>query len=183
MVVAVNAFDADTPAELAFLEGFCKDRGCGFAVSRVWEKGGAGGVQLAQAVLKTISQEESHFEPLYDVNLPIQEKMDILAREIYGADGVDYSDGAQKQIGRLTELGFGNLPICVAKTQYSLSDNPKRLGRPGGFRISVREASVSAGAGFVVLLTGSVMTMPGLPKNPAANRIDVEDDGRITGLF
>lgn len=183
VVVTLNSFITDTEAETEFVRKFCEDRGCEFALSEVWEKGGAGGVDLAEAVLKTLETKESHFEPIYKDEFRLKEKIEAVAREIYGAEGVNYSDSANKQLAKLEELGFGNLPVCIAKTQYSLSDNPALLGRPEGFRVDIREAYVSAGAGFVVVLTGAIMTMPGLPKKPAALVIDVEDSGRITGLF
>ena len=183
VVVTLNAFISDTAAEIAFVKKFCEDRGCEFAISQVWEKGGEGGIELAQKVLETLEKKESHFHVLYEDTLSLKEKIAAVSKEIYGADGVVYSPAAEKQLKKLTELGFGGLPVCMAKTQYSLSDNPDLLGRPEGFEINVREAYVSAGAGFVVVLTGAVMTMPGLPKTPAAFSIDVDEDGRITGLF
>ena len=183
VVVTLNSFVTDTLAETDFVRAFCEERGCEFALSEVWEKGGKGGIALAQKVLKTLEEKKSGFHVLYDQSLPIREKMEIVAREIYGADGVSWSPAAARQAKKLEELGFGGLPVCMAKTQYSLSDNPDLLGRPKGFEISVREIYVSAGAGFVVVLTGAVMTMPGLPKQPAAFGIDVDDTGRITGLF
>ena len=183
VVVTLNSFVTDTEAETAYVQKFCEDRGCEFALSEVWEKGGQGGIALAEKVLKTLEEKESNFRVLYDEELPIKEKIEIIAKEIYGADGVNFVASAEKQIQKLEELGFGKMPVCMAKTQYSLSDNPDLLGRPEGFEISVREAYVSAGAGFVVVLTGAVMTMPGLSKNPAAYGIDVDDDGKITGLF
>lgn len=183
VVVTLNAFVTDTEAETELVRSFCVERGCGFALSRVWEKGGEGGIELAEEVLRTLEEKPSHFRPLYDEKLPIREKIETVAREIYGADGVSFSSAAAKQIKKLEELGFGGLPVCMAKTQYSLSDDPSLLGRPAGFTINVREVYVSAGAGFVVALTGAVMTMPGLSKNPAAYGIDVDADGKITGLF
>ena len=183
VVVTLNSFVTDTLAETDFVRAFCEERGCEFALSEVWEKGGKGGIALAQKVLKTLEEKKSGFHVLYDQSLPIREKVEIVAREIYGADGVSWSPAAARQAKKLEELGFGGLPVCMAKTQYSLSDNPDLLGRPKGFEISVREIYVSAGAGFVVVLTGAVMTMPGLPKQPAAFGIDVDDTGRITGLF
>ena len=183
VVVTLNSFVTDTLAETDFVRAFCEERGCEFALSEVWEKGGKGGIALAQKVLKTLEDKKSGFHVLYDQSLPIREKVEIVAREIYGADGVSWSPAAARQAKKLEELGFGGLPVCMAKTQYSLSDNPDLLGRPKGFEISVREIYVSAGAGFVVVLTGAVMTMPGLPKQPAAFGIDVDDTGRITGLF
>ena len=183
VVVTLNSFLSDTEAEIAYVKKFCEDRGCEFAISQVWEKGGEGGIELAKKVLETLEKKESHFHVLYGDELSLEEKIAAVSREIYGADGVVYSPAAQKQLKKLTELGFGRLPVCMAKTQYSLSDNPDLLGRPQGFEINVREAYVSAGAGFVVVLTGAVMTMPGLPKTPAAFGIDVNEEGRITGLF
>ena len=183
VVVTLNSFVTDTEAEIAFVKEFCNERGCEFAISEVWEKGGQGGIALAEAVLASLENKESHFTPLYDYNTPIKEKIETIAKEIYGAAKVNFVASASKQIKRLEELGFGNLPICMAKTQYSLSDDASLLGRPENFEISVREAYVSAGAGFIVVLTGNVMTMPGLPKSPAAFNIDVTDEGVITGLF
>ena len=183
VVVTLNSFVTDTKAETDYVEQFCRERGCEFALSEVWEKGGEGGIELAQKVLETLEKKESHFHVLYEDTLSLKEKIAAVSKEIYGADGVVYSPAAEKQLKKLTELGFGGLPVCMAKTQYSLSDNPDLLGRPEGFEINVREAYVSAGAGFVVVLTGAVMTMPGLPKTPAAFSIDVDEDGRITGLF
>lgn len=183
VVVTLNSFVTDTEAELAFVQKFCEERGCAFAVSRVWEKGSEGGMELADQVLRTLQEKESHFETLYPDDMPLKEKIETVAREIYGANGVSFAPAADRQLARLTELGFGSLPVCMAKTQYSLSDDPSLLGRPRDFAITVREAYVCAGAGFVVALTGTVMTMPGLPKKPAAFGIDVNDEGRITGLF
>ena len=183
VVVTLNSFISDTAAEIAFVKKFCEDRGCEFAISQVWEKGGEGGIELAQKVLETLEKKESHFHVLYEDTLSLKEKIAAVSKEIYGADGVVYSPAAEKQLKKLTELGFGGLPVCMAKTQYSLSDNPDLLGRPEGVEINVSEAYVSAGAGFVVVLTGAVMTMPGLPKTPAAFSIDVDEGGRITGLF
>lgn len=183
VVVTLNSFITDTDAETEFVRKFCEERNCEFALSEVWEKGGAGGVALAEAVIKTVETKEADFTPIYKDELSLKEKIETVAKEIYGAEGVNYSDSANKQLAKLEELGFGKLPVCIAKTQYSLSDNPVLLGRPEGFRIDIREVYVSAGAGFVVVLTGAIMTMPGLPKKPAALVIDVEDDGRITGLF
>ena len=183
VVVTLFSFVSDTEAEIAYVMSFGEERGCEFAISQVWEKGGEGGIALAEKVLDTLEKKESHFHVLYADELSLEEKINAVSREIYGADGVVYSPAAQKQLKKLTELGFGGLPVCMAKTQYSLSDNPDLLGRPEGFEMSVREAYVSAGAGFVVVLTGAVMTMPGLPKTPAAFNIDVNEEGRITGLF
>ena len=182
VVVTLNSFVTDTESEIAFVKRFCEERGCEFAISQVWEKGGEGGTALARKVLDVLETKESHFQVLYKDDLSLREKIDTVAREIYGADGVEYAAAASKQLDRLAGLGFFHLPVCMAKTQYSLSDEPALLGRPSGFRIHVREAYVSAGAGFVVVLTGAVMTMPGLPKQPAAFGIDVKE-GTITGLF
>ncbi len=183
IVVALNVFVSDTEAEIAFVKKFCENRGCEFALSQVWEKGGAGGVALAEKVLETLEQKESRFQPLYPDDLSLREKIEKVASEIYGAGGVSYAPAAEKQLKKLEEMGFGSLPVCMAKTQYSLSDDPSLLGRPSGFTMNVREVYVAAGAGFVVVLTGAVMTMPGLPKQPAAYGIDVNSDGVITGLF
>ncbi len=183
VVVTLNSFVTDTKAETDFVRDFCVERGCDFALSEVWEKGGEGGIALAKEVLKTLETKESHFAPIYADELSITEKIEKVAKTIYGADGVNYSDNAKKQIKTITDLGFGNLPVCIAKTQYSLSDDPKKLGRPSGFNIDVRDVYVSAGAGFVVVITGTIMTMPGLPKKPAAFGIDVNEEGKISGLF
>lgn len=183
VVVTLNSFVTDTEAEVEYVRRFCSQRGCEFALSQVWEKGGEGGTDLAGKVLKTLESRESHFHVLYDDAASLEEKIAIVARDIYGAAGVNFTAAAKKQLKKLTELGFGKLPVCMAKNQYSLSDDPMLLGRPEGFEMNVREVYVSAGAGFVVALTGDVMTMPGLPKQPAAYRIDVNDNGVITGLF
>lgn len=183
VVVTLNSFVTDTAAETDFVRRFCEERGCAFALARVWEQGGKGGVELAGEVLRTLEEKESRFQVLYEDSLSIQEKIGAVARQIYGAGDVAYAPAAQKQIRKLEEMGFGSLPVCMAKTQYSLSDDPELLGRPEGFCLTVREVYVSAGAGFIVVLTGAVMTMPGLPKKPAAFGIDVDEDGRITGLF
>ncbi len=183
VVVTLNSFVSDTKAETDFVENFCRERGCEFALSEVWEKGGEGGVALAQKVLQTLETKESNFKVLYKDELSLKEKIETVAREIYGADGVTYSAAAEKELKRITDLGMGTLPVCMAKTQYSLSDDAAKLGRPSGFTINVREVYVSAGAGFVVAINGSIMTMPGLPKTPAAYGIDVNEDGVITGLF
>lgn len=183
VIVTLNSFITDTKAETDFVEKFCKDRGCEFALSEVWEKGGSGGIQLANKVLETLAQKESHFTPLYEDGLSLEEKIETVAKEIYGADGVTYSPAAKKELKRIADMGMSNFPVCMAKTQYSLSDDQTKLGRPSGFTINVREVYVSAGAGFVVAVTGAIMTMPGLSKNPAAYGIDVNDDGVITGLF
>ena len=162
---------------------FCEERGCEFALSEVWEKGGEGGIALAEKVLNTLENKESHFHTLYEDELSLKEKIEKISKEIYGADGVVYEPAAQKQITKIEAMGFGEFPICMAKNQYSFSDDAKKLGRPENFDIHIREVYVDAGAGFVVALTGAVMTMPGLPKVPAANNIDVSEDGKITGLF
>jgi formate--tetrahydrofolate ligase len=182
VVVTLNSFITDTKAETDFVKDFCIERGCSFALSEVWEKGGEGGVELAKTLLETLETKESHYHPLYKDELSLEEKIETIAKEIYGADGVNYSSTAKKQLEKLTKLGFSNMPVCIAKTQYSLSDDPTLLGRPTGYNIEVRECYVSAGAGFVVVITGQIMTMPGLPKAPAALGIDVVD-GKITGLF
>ena len=183
LVVAINKFVTDTPEEFQYIEDFCRDRGCEFALSEVWEKGGEGGVDLAKSLIRTLETKESHYQPIYDVDLPIKEKIETIAREIYGADGVTYSAAAEREIKRMEKLGLDKLPICMAKTQYSFSDDPALLGAPRGFTVTVRSLRVSAGAGFIVALTGDIMTMPGLPKVPAANNIDVNENNQITGLF
>ncbi len=183
VVVTLNSFVTDTEEEVEFVREYCKARDCDFALSKVWEKGGEGGIELANEVLNAIENKKSDFKPVYDLDLSIEDKIKTLATKIYGADGVDFTDKARKQMADLVRLGFDKLPVCVAKTQYSLSDNASLLGRPTGFNINVREMYVSAGAGFIVVVTGNIMTMPGLSKNPAAYSIDVDDNGRITGLF
>ena len=183
VVVTLNSFVTDTKAETDFVEQCCKERGCEFALSEVWEKGGEGGIDLANKVLETIEHKESNFKVLYDDSLSLKEKIETVAKEIYGADGVTYSPAAERELKRITDLGMGDFPVCMAKTQYSLSDDAKKLGRPSGFKINVREVYASAGAGFVVAVNGSIMTMPGLSKKPAAYGIDVDDNGVITGLF
>ena len=183
VIVTLNSFTSDTEAEYAYIKKFCEDRGCEFALSEVWAKGGEGGVALAEKVLHTLETKESHFKPIYPDDMSLKDKIHTVATEIYGADGVTYSPAAERALKKVTEMGFGNLPVCMAKTQYSLSDDQTKLGRPTGFQINVRDAYVSAGAGFVVVLTGAIMTMPGLPKAPAAYNIDVNEDGVITGLF
>ena len=183
VVVTLNSFVTDTKAETDFVEQFCKERGCEFALSEVWEKGGEGGIDLANKVLETIEHKESNFKVLYDDSMSLKEKIETVAKEIYGADGVTYSPAAERELKRITDLGMGDFPVCMAKTQYSLSDDAKKLGRPSGFKINVREVYASAGAGFVVAVNGSIMTMPGLSKKPAAYGIDVDDNGVITGLF
>ena len=183
VIVTLNSFVTDTDAENAFIEKFCRERGCEFALSEVWEKGGEGGVDLAQKVLETLETKESDFHTLYNDELSLKDKIRTIAQEIYGAHDVVYEPAVEKQLSKIESMGFGSFPICMAKNQYSLSDNATKLGRPENFDIHIREVYVSAGAGFVVALTGAVMTMPGLPKVPAANGIDVTDDGKITGLF
>ena len=183
VIVTLNSFVTDTDAENAFIRKFCEERGCEFALSEVWEHGGEGGIELAKKVLETLQTKESHFHTLYEDSLSLEEKIETIAKEIYGARGVVYEPAAKKQLARIEELGFGSFPICMAKNQYSLSDDAKKLGRPENFDLHIREVYVSAGAGFVVALTGAVMTMPGLPKVPAANQIDVDENGKITGLF
>lgn len=183
IVCTLNSFVTDTPAEVSFVRHFCEERNCEFALSEVWAKGGEGGIELAEKVLHTLETKPSCFHVLYESSLSLKEKIQTVAKEIYGADGVFFVPAAETQLRRLQELGFGVLPVCMAKTQYSLSDDPTRLGRPEHFEITVREVYVAAGAGFVVALTGTVMTMPGLPKKPAAYGIDINDNGMITGLF
>ncbi|EQB89015.1 formate--tetrahydrofolate ligase [Clostridium punense] len=183
VVVAINKFISDSDEEVGFVQGFCESLGVEVSLTEVWEKGALGGQDLANKVLKTIETEKSNFKVLYDENLSIKEKIETIAKEIYGADGVEFSPAAKKQIGEIERLGLHKVPICVAKTQNSLSDNPGLLGRPTGFNISVKEVKLSNGAGFVVALTGTIMTMPGLPKVPSAAKIDIEEDGTIYGLF
>ena len=183
VVVTLNRFVSDTDAELAFVREFCEKRGCDFALANVWEKGGEGGIELANAVLNTLETKESHFKVLYEDSLSIKEKIETIAKKIYGADGVTYSAEASRAIAKIEEMGFANMPVCMAKNQYSLSDDAKKLGRPTGFTVNIREVYVSAGAGFVVAITGAIMTMPGLPKVPAAERIFVDDEGVTHGLF
>ena len=183
VVVTLNSFVTDTEAEYEFIRNFCEERGCEFALSEVWAKGGEGGIALAEKVIHTLETKESNFKPIYEDELSLEEKIETIAKEIYGADGVEFAPAADKQLAKITEMGYGNLPICMAKNQYSLSDDATLLGRPTNFKIHIREVYVNAGAGFVVALTGAIMTMPGLPKVPAANGIDVNEDGVITGLF
>ena len=183
VVVTLNSFTSDTKAEYEFIESFCEERGCEFALSEVWAKGGEGGEALAGKVLETLENKESHYAPIYPDEMGLKEKIHTIAAEIYGADGVSYAPAAAKAVARIEEMGFGGMPVCMAKTQYSLSDDQNKLGRPAGFTINVRDVYVSAGAGFVVALTGAIMTMPGLPKKPAADGIDVNEEGKITGLF
>lgn len=183
VVVTLNSFLSDTQAELDFIKEFCAVKNCDFALAKVWEKGGEGGIELANAVLHTLETKESNFHVLYDTELTIKEKIETIAKEIYGAGEVIFASSCLKQMQKLEDLGFGKLPVCMAKNQYSLSDDPTKLGRPEGFEMNIRDVYVSAGAGFVVVLTGTIMTMPGLPKKPAAYNIDVNEEGRITGLF
>ncbi len=183
IVVTLNAFVTDSEAENAFVKQFCEEHGCEFALARVWEKGGEGGLDLARKVVETLETKESHFKPLYDLSLPLTDKIETVAKEIYGASGVEYAPAAAKALANITAMGYGELPVCMAKTQYSLSDDQTKLGRPENFTVHVREAYLSAGAEFVVVITGSIMTMPGLPKKPAAFDIDVTEEGEITGLF
>lgn len=183
VVVTLNSFITDTEREYEFIRRFCEERGCEFALSEVWAKGGEGGQALAEKVISTLETKESHFAPIYPDDMSLKDKIATIAKEIYGADGVTYAPAAERALKRITEMGFGSVPVCMAKTQYSLSDDQTKLGRPTGFTINVRDAYVSAGAGFVVALTGAIMTMPGLPKVPAAEGIDVNEDGVITGLF
>ena len=183
VVVTLNSFTSDTEAEYEYIKHFCEQRGCEFALSEVWAKGGEGGIALAGKVLETLEKKQSNFKVLYPDEMSLKEKIGTIAAEVYGADGVTYAPAAEKALKRITEMGYGNLPVCMAKTQYSLSDDQTKLGRPTGFKINVRDAYVSAGAGFVVALTGSIMTMPGLPKKPAAEGIDMDESGKITGLF
>ncbi|MBQ1917196.1 MAG: formate--tetrahydrofolate ligase, partial [Lachnospiraceae bacterium] len=183
IVVTLNSFDTDTDAEVSYVKEFCEERGCEFAISEVFAKGGEGGLALADKVIETLDKKSGDFHVLYPDSMPLEEKIETIAKEIYGADGVTYSTPAKKSLKKLKELGMDNLPVCMAKTQYSLSDDAKKLGRPTGFTVNVREIYPSAGAGFVVAVLGNIMTMPGLPKHPAADNIDVTDDGKITGLF
>ncbi|MBP3819660.1 MAG: formate--tetrahydrofolate ligase [Butyrivibrio sp.] len=183
VVVTLNSFITDTEAETEFVKKFCEERGCKFALSEVWAKGGEGGEALAKEVLDTINTKPSNYAPIYADDLSLKEKIETIATKIYGADGVNFTPAAARQLAKIEDMGFKNLPVCMAKTQYSLSDDPSLFGRPTNYKITVREAYVSAGAGFVVALTGSIVTMPGLPKHPAAFDIDVDADGKITGLF
>jgi len=182
-VVAINQFPTDTEKELALVQEECKRLGVNAVLSEVWAKGGEGGLELAKEVVRIIEEGKNNYRPIYDLDMGLKDKIITIAKEIYGADGVEFAPAALKEIKTLEELGFRNVPICVAKTQYSLTDDPKLLGRPTGFKINVRNVRISAGAGFAVVLTGDIMTMPGLPKRPAAENIDVDANGRITGLF
>ncbi len=183
VIVTLNAFLSDTEEETSIVREYCRERGCDFALSKVWEKGGEGGIELAEKVLHTLETKESNFHVLYPDEMPLKDKIRTVAQKIYGASDVEFSKSASKELDHLTALGMGNAPVCIAKTQYSLSDDPKLLGRPEKFTLHVRDVYPSRGAGFVVAVTGNIMTMPGLPKAPAAWSIDVTDDGKITGLF
>ncbi len=183
IVVTLNKYVTDSEEELTYIKDFCESRGCEFALAEVWEHGGQGGVELANKVLNILENKESNFKVLYPDEYTLKQKIETISKEIYGADGVTYSAVAEKALARIEAMGMGNLPVCMAKNQYSLSDDPKKLGRPTGFTVNIREVYVSAGAGFVVAITGTIMTMPGLPKVPAAEAIDVDDDGNIVGLF
>jgi len=181
-VVAVNRFPTDTDAEIDLVIAKCKELGVNTVLSTVWAEGGKGGTALAEEVVR-LCEEENNFRFSYETDLSIEEKIEAVAKKVYGGDGISVLPAAKKQIDRLTELGYGNLPICIAKTQYSFSDDPTKLGAPEGFKITVKNVRISAGAGFIVVLTGDIMTMPGLPKVPAAEKIDVDENGKITGLF
>lgn len=183
IIVTLNSFVTDTNAENEFIRHFCEEHDCEFALSEVWEKGGEGGIALANKVVETLANKKSNFRFLYEDELSLKEKIETISKEIYGADSVEYAPVAEKQLQQIEDMGFGKLPVCMAKNQYSLSDDATLLGRPSGFDIHIREVYVNAGAGFVVAITGAIMTMPGLPKVPAANRIDVTEEGVITGLF
>lgn len=183
VVVTLNSFITDTEAENEFVKNFCESKGCEFAISKVWEKGGEGGIPLAEKVLETLENKKSEFKVLYEDDLSLEEKIKTIATEIYGAKGVTYAPAAKKALKQIADMGYSNLPVCMAKTQYSFSDDQTKLGRPTDFEINIREVYISAGAGFVVAITGAIMTMPGLPKAPAAYGIDVNEEGKITGLF
>lgn len=183
VVVTLNSFITDTEEEINFVKNFCEERDCEFALAEVWEKGGKGGIDLANKVIKTLEEKPANFKFLYEDEASLEEKIETIATKIYGADGVTYSPEAKKALANIADMGYGRLPVCMAKTQYSLSDDQTKLGRPTGFEINIREVYISAGAGFVVAITGSIMTMPGLSKTPAAYGIDVDDNGVITGLF
>jgi formate--tetrahydrofolate ligase len=182
-VVAINRFPTDTEAELKLVEVKCKEYGANVALSEVWGKGGDGGIDLANEVVRLIDEGKADFKYIYPDNMSLKDKINAIVCNVYGGDGVDFAPAATKELAKLEEMGFANLPICMAKTQYSLSDDAQKLGWPKGFRVAVRNAKVSAGAGFVVVLTGDIMTMPGLPKLPAAEKIDVDSTGKISGLF
>ncbi len=182
-VVAINEFPTDTEKEVAYVKNACQEAGVNVALSRVWAEGGKGGVELADQVVQLIENNESTYTPIYENDMPIAQKIETVAKKIYGADGVDFVGAAKKQIEKIEKMGLGHLPVCMAKTQYSLSDNPVLLGRPSGFRVAIRNVKASSGAGFVVALSGDIMTMPGLPKVPSAELIDIDHEGTITGLF
>ena len=183
VIVALNSFITDTDNENAFVQKFCEDKGCEFAIAKVWEKGGEGGIPVAEKVLKTLETKKSEFKVLYEDDMSLEDKINTIATKIYGANGVTYSQAAKNSLKKIAEMGYSNLPVCMAKTQYSFSDDQTKLGRPTDFEINIREVYISAGAGFVVAITGAIMTMPGLPKVPAAFGIDVDSEGNITGLF
>ncbi|MBE7030835.1 MAG: formate--tetrahydrofolate ligase, partial [Ruminococcaceae bacterium] len=183
VLVALNVFDTDTEAEIGFVQDYCAQLGAPVARSEVFARGGEGGIELAELLCETLDTKQSNFAPVYDLDCSIKEKINAIVTKIYGGDGVEYDNAANRKIAQLEELGFGNLPVCMAKTQYSLSDDPALLGAPSGFTVRVRDVNVSAGAGFIVALTGDIMTMPGLPKVPAADNIDIDENGEITGLF
>ena len=183
VVVAINRFHTDTEAEIAVIESFCAEMGVPVSLAEIFAKGGEGGEDLAEKVCMTIEEKPADFKPIYDEKLPIKEKIGIIAREIYRADGVNFTSQAEKAVAEIERLGYTETPVCVAKTQYSLSDDPTKLGKPENFTITVRDVKLSAGAGFVVALTGDIMTMPGLPKAPSALKIDCDENGEITGLF
>ena len=182
-MVTLNSFLTDTPAETDLVRDFCQKKGCDFALSQVWARGGEGGIPLAEKVLEVLENKKSEYHPLYEPSLPLEEKIKRIADKIYGADGVDYSPAARRQLQKIVSMGMNHFAVCMAKTQYSLSDDAGKLGRPEHFRVTVREIYPAAGAGFVVVVLGNIMTMPGLPRVPAANHIDVTDDSVITGLF
>ena len=182
-VVAVNRFPTDTDAEIEEVIRECRALGVNTVLSTVWADGGRGGEALAREVIRLCEEDKGYFTFSYELDIPIEKKIEAVVKKIYGGDGVEFSSAAKKQLKRLEQLGFGNLPVCIAKTQYSFSDDPTLLGAPTGFTVTVKNVKVSAGAGFIVVLTGDIMTMPGLPKSPAAERIDVDENGRITGLF
>lgn len=182
-VVAINIFSGDTEEELKVIEEFCAEKGCEYARAEVWAKGGEGGAELARKVVKVLDTEPAHYKPLYELDWPVEKKIETVAREIYGAEAVDYTPDAESDLRKITKLGYQNLPVCIAKTQNSLSDNPRLLGRPKDFLVTVRDIVIAAGAGFLIPITGEILRMPGLPKHPAAERIDIDDEGKITGLF
>ncbi|MBS5368250.1 MAG: formate--tetrahydrofolate ligase, partial [Coprobacillus cateniformis] len=182
-VVAINAFPTDTEAELQLLNKICQEKGVDVAISKVWEKGADGGIELAEKLLNVLETKEAHFAPIYDLDLPIQEKIRTIVKEIYGGDDVTFTKKVLNKIKKYEAQGLGNLPICVAKTQYSLSDDPTLLGRPSGFKVTINDLIPNTGAGFLVAISGDIMRMPGLPKVPAAVNMDIDEDGKIVGLF